>query len=72
MERVPNFPGVKLAVGSGDPGKGAAHFFIEFTPGFAAPMHHHNTNHSVAVLAGTVVLSMRHTTSAWSSYEGGP
>ena len=55
---VPNFPGVKMAVVSGDPDKGAAHFFIKFAPGFAAPLHHHNADHSVAVVAGTVVLNI--------------
>ena len=55
---VPDFPGVKMAVVSGDPGKGAAHFFIKFAPGFAAPLHHHNSDHSVAVVAGTVVLNI--------------
>lgn len=35
---VPDFPGVKIAVGSGDPAKGAAHFFMKFVPGFAAPI----------------------------------
>lgn len=55
---VPNFPGVKMAVASGDPGKGAAHFFIKFGPGFAAPMHHHNSDHFVTVVAGTLVLNI--------------
>lgn len=55
---VPNFPGVKMAVASGDPAKGGAHFFMKFTPGFAAPMHHHNADHFVTVLAGTVVLNI--------------
>ena len=55
---VPNFPGVKMAVTSGNPEKGAAHFFIKFSPGFAAPLHHHNTDHYVSVHAVTVVLSI--------------
>ena len=55
---VANFPGVKMAVASGDPNKGASHFFIKFAPGFAAPLHHHNTDHFVSVVAGTVVLNI--------------
>ena len=55
---VPNFPGVKMAVASGDPAKGAAHFFLKFVPGFAAPMHHHNADHYVTVLTGTLVLNI--------------
>ncbi len=55
---VPNFPGVKMAVVSGDPAKGAAHFFMKFTPGFAAPLHHHSPGHYVTVLAGTMVLNI--------------
>ena len=55
---VPNFPGVKMAVASGNPDKGAAHFFINFSPGFAAPLHHHNTDHFATVVAGTVVLNI--------------
>ena len=55
---VPDAPGVKMAVASGDPAKGAAHFFMKFAPGFTAPMHHHNADHFVTVLAGTMVLSI--------------
>ena len=55
---VPNFPGVKMAVTSGDPAKGAAHFFMKFAPGFAAPMHHHNSDHFVTVVAGTLILNI--------------
>lgn len=55
---VPDFPGLKMAVVSGNPAKGAAHFFIKFTPGFSAPLHHHNADHFVTVLAGTLVLNI--------------
>ena len=55
---VPNFTGLKMAVVSGDPSKGAAHFFIKFAPGFAAPVHHHNADHFATVLAGTLVLNI--------------
>ncbi len=55
---VANFPGVKMAVASGDPAKGAAHFFMKFAAGFAAPVHHHNADHFVTVVAGTMVLNI--------------
>ena len=42
----------------GDPAKGAAHFFIKFVGGFAAPLHHHSSDHYVNVVAGTVVLTV--------------
>ena len=55
---VAGFAGVKMAVAQGDPAKGAAHFFIKFVGGFAAPLHHHSHDHYVNVLAGTVVLTV--------------
>lgn len=55
---VPDFPGLKMAVVSGDPAKGAAHFFMKFPAGFAAPQHHHSADHYVTVLAGTMVLNI--------------
>ena len=55
---VPGFAGVKMAAAQGDPAKGASHFFIKFTPGFAAPEHHHTADHYVTVLAGTPVLTI--------------
>jgi quercetin dioxygenase-like cupin family protein len=55
---VPDFPGLKMAVVSGDPAKGAAHFFMKFSPGFAAPLHHHSADHYVTVVAGTMVMNI--------------
>jgi len=55
---VADFPGLKMAVVSGDPAKGAAHFFMKFMPGFAAPLHHHSADHYVTVTAGTLVLNI--------------
>jgi quercetin dioxygenase-like cupin family protein len=55
---VPGFPGVKLAAVQGDPAKGPHHAMIKFTPGFAAPMHHHSADHFVTVVTGTVVLTV--------------
>ena len=50
--------GVQMAVAQGDPGKGPSHFFIKFVPGFAAPLHHHTSDHFVTVLAGTLILNV--------------
>ena len=55
---VPNFPGVKMAVLDGDPAKGAHHSMIRFTGGFSAPLHHHSSDHSGTVVAGTLVLTV--------------
>jgi len=55
---VPGVAGVQMAPAEGDPAKGAAHFFIKFTPGFKAPLHHHTANHSATVVAGTLVLTV--------------
>jgi quercetin dioxygenase-like cupin family protein len=55
---VPGFTGVQLATADGDPGKGPAHFFLKFTAGFAAPLHHHTANHSGTVVAGTLALTV--------------
>lgn len=53
---VKEFPGVKMAVLQGDPGKGASHFFMMLPAGFAAPLHFHDADHWVAVVSGTLVL----------------
>ena len=55
---VPGMTGVQIAPIDGDPSKGPSHFLIKFTPGFAAPLHHHSANHFVTVVAGTLVLSV--------------
>jgi len=55
---VPNFPGVKMAVLDGDPAKGSHHSMIRFAGGFAAPLHHHSSDHSGTVVAGTLVLTV--------------
>ncbi len=55
---VAGFPGVKMAVVQGDPAKGPAHFMIKFAGGFAAPLHHHPSDHHVSVISGTVVLTV--------------
>jgi quercetin dioxygenase-like cupin family protein len=55
---VPGMTGVKMATLTGNPAKGAGHFFVKFTPGFSAPEHHHTANHYVAVMQGTMVLGV--------------
>ncbi len=55
---VPDFPGVKMAALEGDPSKGAGHFFIKLKDGFAAPLHHHSSDHFVTVVSGTLSLTV--------------
>jgi quercetin dioxygenase-like cupin family protein len=55
---VPDFPGVKMAALEGDPAKGAAHFLIKLQDGFAAPLHHHSSDHFVTVVSGTLLLTV--------------
>jgi quercetin dioxygenase-like cupin family protein len=53
---VPGFPGVKISPVEGNPEKGPSHFLIKFAPGFAAPLHHHSSDHYVTVLAGNMTM----------------
>jgi quercetin dioxygenase-like cupin family protein len=55
---VPDFPGLKMAVLDGDPGKGSGHFLIKLPDGFVAPLHHHSSDHFVTVLSGTLLLTV--------------
>jgi hypothetical protein len=55
---VPDAKGVQIAALDGDPAKGPARFFLKFAGGFAAPAHHHTADHSVTVVAGTLVLTV--------------
>lgn len=55
---VPGFAGVHMAVGEGDPSKGASHFFLKFDKGFAAPDHHHTVDHYGTVISGTLILTV--------------
>jgi quercetin dioxygenase-like cupin family protein len=55
---VPGFPGVKLGVTQGDPAKGPHHSMIKFGGGFAAPLHHHSSDHYATVVAGTLALTV--------------
>jgi quercetin dioxygenase-like cupin family protein len=55
---VPGNPGVQLAVLEGDPAKGPHHSMIKLAGGFAAPLHHHSSDHYVTVVSGTLVLTV--------------
>lgn len=55
---VPDFPGVKMAVLEGDPGKGANHILIKLQDSFAAPLHHHSSDHFVTVVSGALSLTV--------------
>jgi mannose-6-phosphate isomerase-like protein (cupin superfamily) len=55
---VPGMTGIQIAPVDGDPSKGPSHFFLKFSGGFAAPLHHHSSEHFVTVVSGTVVLTV--------------
>jgi quercetin dioxygenase-like cupin family protein len=55
---VPGFPGVSMAVLEGDPSKGPHHSMLKFKDGFAAPLHHHSSDHYGTVVSGTLVLTV--------------
>jgi uncharacterized cupin superfamily protein len=55
---VSGMAGVHAATVEGDAGKGAHHAFLKLDGGFAAPLHHHTSDHFVAVVAGTLVLNV--------------
>lgn len=50
-------PGVQVAAVHGDPGKGAAKFFVKVPSGFDVPLHHHTADHWAVVVSGTMVLN---------------
>jgi quercetin dioxygenase-like cupin family protein len=55
---VPDFPGVKMAVLQGDPGKGASHFMMKLPGGFTSPVHHHSSDHYVTVVSGAMTFTV--------------
>lgn len=55
---VAGFPGVQMAVLGGDPAKGPHHAMLKLAGGFAAPLHHHSSDHYVNVISGTLVLTV--------------
>jgi quercetin dioxygenase-like cupin family protein len=55
---VAGFPGVQMTVLQGNPEKGAHHAMLKLPGGFAAPLHHHTSDHFVTVVSGTLVLTV--------------
>ena len=55
---VAGFPGVQMTVLLGCPDKGPHHSMIKLPGGFTAPLHHHTSDHYVAVVAGTMALTV--------------
>jgi len=51
-------PGVASAPVSGDMEKGASRFFLKYPVGFVTPKHHHTADHYVAVVSGTITLTV--------------
>lgn len=50
--------GVSAAPVWGNMDKGASRFFLKYPVGFVTPRHHHNANHYVALVSGTVMLNV--------------
>jgi mannose-6-phosphate isomerase-like protein (cupin superfamily) len=50
--------GVAAAPVSGDMEKGASRFFLKYPAGFITPKHHHTADHYVAVISGTIILTV--------------
>ena len=38
--------------------KGASRFFLKYPVGFVTPKHHHTADHYVALISGTVILTV--------------
>lgn len=55
---VPGFEGVHMATVEGNAEKGSHHTFMKFDAGFAAPLHHHTSDHFVTVVSGTLTLNV--------------
>jgi glyoxylate utilization-related uncharacterized protein len=50
--------GIKAAPVSGDMEKGASRFFLKYPVGLVTPRHHHDTDHYVTVVSGTITLTV--------------
>ena len=50
--------GVTAAPVSGNMEKGASRFFLKYPVGLVTPKHHHNTDHYVTVVSGTITLTV--------------
>ena len=60
-------PGVAAAVVSGDMEKGPSRFFLKYPVGLVTPLHHHTTDHYVAMISGNITLTV-----AGKDYKLGP
>lgn len=50
--------GVTAAPVSGDMAKGASRFFLKYPVGLVTPKHHHDTDHYVTLVSGTITLTV--------------
>ena len=50
--------GVTVAPVSGNMEKGASRFFLKYLVGLVTPKHHHDTDHYVTVVSGTITLTV--------------
>ena len=51
--------GITAAQVSGDMAKGASRFFLKYPVGLVTPNHHHDADHYVAVVSGTITLTVQ-------------
>lgn len=51
-------PGVQSAVVSGDMAKGPSRFFLKYPVGLTTPAHHHTPDHYVALVSGSLTLTV--------------
>jgi len=50
--------GIAAAPVSGDMDKGASRFYLKYPVGLVTPKHHHDANHYVTVVSGTITLTV--------------
>jgi len=50
--------GVSAAPVSGDMEKGPSRFFMKYPVGFVTPNHHHDPDHYVTMISGTITLTV--------------
>jgi mannose-6-phosphate isomerase-like protein (cupin superfamily) len=50
--------GIAAAPVAGNMEKGASRFFLKYPVGLVTPRHHHDTDHYVTVMSGTITLTV--------------
>ena len=50
--------GISAATVSGDMQKGPSRFFLKYPVGLTTPKHHHDTDHYVTVISGSLTLTV--------------